>query len=483
MTMLFDRHRPRLDRALRTLRRDARLLPLIVGRSPPTAAELDGLAGRRFALEDAGTEQWVVAPPSPYGLPLDVRYGRAPPVRHLAAMAHAAPAWCTASLSARAGIALEALTRLEAMSPLLARALVHTTGEPAAVAFERSVPLALARGLAAIAEAYELMRRRQVPSEGRAPVPTLIEAPAREPLGWALPELFAALVTGGAVLVRPHPCAMLPLALVVDVVRDLVREQPASPDVVRLDVGQAAIEVPGMRQVRSPPPAGAGNPVIVDSTDDVDGLCRQVADALLLCAGQRRERPQTLFVPEDGLMTDRGHWPVAGLERRLRLALRLLAGDPAHGLRRRGAVQAPETIDEVAACARLGTVVHQGAMAPLRGFPAARTMGPVVVATTHEASYTPLRRGSLLFLVTTTNTAESIERAAFGAATAGTASAVVFSTDDRVVETVADALHTSRTDVTCNPLAGGQGAWPDGFGDEGLPPVDERFVEKYLETP
>ena len=54
------------------------------------------------------------------------------------------------------------------------------------------------------------------------------------------PGLFASLVTGNAVVVKPHPGAVLPLAITVSIAREVLAEAGFSPDLVTL-----AAEQPG----------------------------------------------------------------------------------------------------------------------------------------------------------------------------------------------------------------------------------------------
>jgi len=50
------------------------------------------------------------------------------------------------------------------------------------------------------------------------------------------PGLFAALATGNPVIVKPHSNAILPAALTVRVLRELLTEQGLDPNVVQLAV-------------------------------------------------------------------------------------------------------------------------------------------------------------------------------------------------------------------------------------------------------
>ena len=50
------------------------------------------------------------------------------------------------------------------------------------------------------------------------------------------PGLFASLVTGNPVIVKPHPHAVLPLALTVAVAREVLTEYGFDPNLVTLAV-------------------------------------------------------------------------------------------------------------------------------------------------------------------------------------------------------------------------------------------------------
>ena len=49
------------------------------------------------------------------------------------------------------------------------------------------------------------------------------------------------------------------------------------------------------------------NTVVVDSTDDFAGMCRNIAFSLALYSGQMCTTPQNILVPRDGIATDEGH--------------------------------------------------------------------------------------------------------------------------------------------------------------------------------
>ena len=59
-------------------------------------------------------------------------------------------------------------------------------------------------------------------------------AAARSRRGTAIPGLFASLATGNAVIVKPHPGAILPLAITVRIAREVLAEAGFDPNVVTL---------------------------------------------------------------------------------------------------------------------------------------------------------------------------------------------------------------------------------------------------------
>ena len=186
MSTLFDRHRALLDGALAALG-DARLLDAFPGGSERQDLRRDRARGRarrlrgaaRAAVRPAGPPR--IAPGRGRGLALgagarhhlsrrrrrDARRRRPRPP---------APAWAAATPETRVGVCLEALARLNAMSFEMANAVMHTTGQAFAMAFQAGGPHAQDRGLEAVAD--------RLGRDVAAPPPTAIWA---KPQGKAAP--------------------------------------------------------------------------------------------------------------------------------------------------------------------------------------------------------------------------------------------------------------------------------------------------------
>ena len=150
--------------------------------------------------------------------------------RHSAAL----PAWRDAGPEGRTGVCLEILARLHGQVFELANAVQHTSGQAFVMAFQAGGAHALDRALEAIAYAYAEMTRTPGDRAVGEARPGRAAADGEDvhvvPRGVALvigcntfptwnswPGLFASLVTGNPVVVKPHPGAVLPLAITVQV--------------------------------------------------------------------------------------------------------------------------------------------------------------------------------------------------------------------------------------------------------------------------
>ncbi len=325
MTAFVDAHRETLDRALAAIADRGYWSNYPESPSPRVygeAAAADGLAayeahlGRRFDLNQPGTVGWVGAERSPYGPELGVTYPQADLDVLLAAAREAMPAWRDAGPELRAAVCVEIVDRINKRSFELANAVMHTSGQAFVMAFQAGGPHAQDRALEAIAVAYSEQTRvpataRWEKPQGKRPPLVMEKTFTVVPRGIGLvigcstfptwnsyPGLFASLATGNAVVVKPHPAAILPLAITVSIARDVLAEAGFSPNLVTLVAenpgGTVASELAVRPEVRIVDFTGstafgqwleeharqaavytekAGvNMVLVDSTDDYAGM-------------------------------------------------------------------------------------------------------------------------------------------------------------------------------------------------------------------
>ncbi|HWC45767.1 MAG TPA: phenylacetic acid degradation protein PaaN, partial [Casimicrobiaceae bacterium] len=351
---LFEKHRATLDRALEAIATRGYWTPYPESPSPRNYGEgaaaagkaaFDALANQRFPLTQPGTTGQVGAERSPYGIKLGITYPKADVDALMAAIESAEASWRKAGPEAWVGVSLEILDRINKASFEIANAVMHTTGQAFVMAFQAGGPHAQDRGLEAVAYAWDQMRR--VPGQAMWEKPQGKGDPVRMekqfrvvPRGVALvigcstfptwngyPAIFASLATGNAVIVKPHPNAILPLAITVRIAREVLRDAGFDPNVVTLvahdagdDTAQGLALRPEVkivdftgstangrwleehaRQAQVYTEKAGVNQVIVDSTGDLKGLVRNLAFSLALYTGQMCTAPQNIYVPKTGI--------------------------------------------------------------------------------------------------------------------------------------------------------------------------------------
>lgn len=461
-------------------------------------AAFDALLGKPFDLDQPSDAGRVGGEVSPFGPVLGVTYPAAKPATLVATAKAAMKSWAKATPQARAGVCLEILSRLNRQSFLIANAVMHTSGQAFMMAFQAGGPHAQDRGLEAVAYAYDEMSR--VPAHVRWQKPqgpkdplvldktfrivprgvALVIGCATFPTWNSYPGLFASLATGNAVIVKPHPGAILPLAITVRIARDVLAEAGFDPNTVLLSPDSA--EKPIAKDLVTHPdvaiidftgsPAfgawvrehGAGklvyteeagvNSIVIHSTDDLRGMTGNIAFSLSLYTGQMCTAPQNIFVPRAGIETDQGHKSFDEVAEAIRVAIDKLLGDPQRAAAVLGAVQNEATIERIDTARKLGKVVRDSG--PVEGMEGARSATPLVVAVDgkDEAAYLEERFGPVSFIIATDGTQDAIARAAGSAREKGAITASLYSTDEAVIEEAADAFAEAGVSLSVN-LTGG----------------------------
>ncbi|MGH9488112.1 MAG: phenylacetic acid degradation protein PaaN [Terriglobales bacterium] len=487
---LFAKHQETLDRALAAIDQRGYWSPFVEMPSARAYGEkanddgraaFEALIGHPFPLQQVATAGEAGHEISPFGPVLDIRYP-CPDLDSLIAAAQAAMAgWRSAGPETWVGVALETLVRLNRRSFEMAYAVMHTTGQAFMMAFQAGGPHAQDRGLEAVAYAWQQMAR--VPAsavwekpQGKNPPLRMEKRFTIVPRGLALvsgcstfpnwngyPGLFASLATGNAVIVKPHPSVILPLALTVQTARQVLAEQGLDPNLVTLAAHNEGDDLPQRLALRpevklidftGSPAHGewlernarqalvytekAGvNAIVIDSTGDFAGLASNVAFSLALYSGQMCTAPQNIFVPRGGIATPAGPLSFADVCAGLADALRKLLGDPARAVEILGAIQSPAIL------ARL----EQSSQAPPEAvllasqtithpqFPQARVRTPLLLRAeaAAEASFMHEIFGPVAFVIATASTAESLALAGRGARERGALTFSVYSTDSGVL--------------------------------------------------
>jgi phenylacetic acid degradation protein paaN len=493
---LVDKHREVIDAAVHAIgsrefysRYPESPSPRVYGEEAGPAGQraYDAHVGRRYeALASqpllAGRDDaWVGAEVSPYGPVLGVTYPHygADQLDELLAQVRAAvPAWRDAGPEVRAAVCVEILDRINARSFEMAHAVMHTSGQPFVMSFQAAGPHAQDRALEAVA--YALVEQRRVPAEA------VWEKPARgEPLRmvkrfhvvprgiglvigcntfptWnSYPGLFASLATGNGVVVKPHPRAVLPLAITVEVCREVLAEAGFDPDLVVLAAegdGEglakplATHPLVGVVDYTGGPGFGtwleqnahqaevytekAGlNTVLIDSTDDLRGMANNLAFSFTLYSGQMCTAPQNVYVPRDGIDTDEGRLSFDQVAERIADAVRKLTGDDAKAVQLLGAAVNPDVVARADGAGSMGREVLASRPVTHPDFPDATVRTPALVAVdAADEAYLSECFGPVAFVIATDSFDAALTRFVETVREHGAMTASVYSTSPEVLD-------------------------------------------------
>ncbi|MFE7463450.1 phenylacetic acid degradation protein PaaN [Streptomyces sp. NPDC057499] len=541
--LLSEKHRPTLDQALDAIRTRGYWSPhpehpkaYGEGGAPGSLSAAEGKAAfdavlnTRIDLGQPGTDGWAGSEVSPYGPALGVEYPHADADILLPVMRAAMPAWRAAGPETRALVCLEILARINARTHEFAHAVMHTSGQAFLMAFQAGGPHAQDRGLEAVAYAYEEQTRTprgvdwSKPQGKRDPL-QLRKAFTAAPRGIALligcntfptwngyPGLFASLATGNPVLVKPHPRAVLPLALTVRVAREVLAEAGFDPNLVAL-----AAERPGegiakslalrpevriidytgstafgdwledhARQAQVYTEKAGVNTIVVDSTDDYRGMLSNLAFSLSLYSGQMCTTPQNLLIPRDGITTDTGDRTYDEVVTDIAAAVTGLLGDDARANALLGALVNPDVKARLEAAPELGEVALASREVTNPEFPDAVVRTPVVIkldATKpdDEKHYLSECFGPVAFAVAVDSTADAIELLRRTVRDRGAMTVGAYTTSPEVERAVEDVCLDESAQLSLN-LTGGvyvnqTAAFSDFHGSGGNPAANAALCD------
>ncbi|MGF6547664.1 phenylacetic acid degradation protein PaaN [Paraburkholderia youngii] len=508
---LFTKHEDTLHKALAALETRGYWSPFAEMPSPKVygeTANADGEAAfkahldKTFDLDQPSAGETVGAEVSPFGFPLGVRYPKADPNALIAASTTAQREWRAAGPQTWIGVSLEILARLNRASFELGYSVMHTTGQAFMMAFQAGGPHAQDRALEAVAYAWDQLRR--IPADahwekpqGKNPPLAMHKRYTVVPRGIGLvlgcctfptwngyPGLFADLATGNTVIVKPHPGAILPLALTVRIARDVLREAGFDPNVVTLlatepndgALVQQLAQRPEIKLIDFTGSTQNGtwlernahqaqvytekagvNQIVIDSVDDIKAAARNIAFSLALYSGQMCTAPQNIYVPRGGIRTADGTLSFDEVAQSLAGAVQKLVADPARAVELLGAIQNEGVVQRIDEAAKLGRVLVASQTLEHPAFAGARVRTPLVLqldAATDHAQFTKEWFGPISFVIATDSTAQSLDLAGEIAAEHGALTLAVYSTDDAVLETAHEASIRGGVALSIN-LTGG----------------------------
>ena len=366
---------------------------------------------------------WRGEEDSPYlGESLGIKYPFSTTDKLVGRAKKAYDVWRKISVEDRAGILIESLERVKSRFFEMAYATMHTTGQGYMMAFQASGPHGNDRALEAIAAGYEEIKR--FPSQvvwdkpmGKFNI-TLDKEWVAVPKGisvvigcstfptWnTVPGMYASLITGNPVIVKPHPKAVYSIAIVVEELQKVLKEQGLDVHICQLgaDTSEHLItkELAEHNDVKLIDFTGNSefgtylenikgktvftektgvNSIILDSCDDIDKVMANLAFSLSLYSGQMCTAPQNFFIPESGVKTSNGIISFDECVAKFKEQVSGLANNPKAGPFVLGAVQNPATMERVKNAASIGgdvVLAPEDIENPM--FSNARTCAPAVL--------------------------------------------------------------------------------------------------------
>ena len=403
--------------------------------------------------------------------------------------------WRYTPVDSRAAVLLSSLERVSKRFFDIAYATMHTSGQSFMMAFQASGPHALDRALEAITLGYKELLSLPHTAEWEKDMGKMSIKVKKtwQPMGrgislaigcstfpvWnSLPGIYASLITGNPVIVKPHPGAILPIAIVVAEIQrallnaglpaEIVQLAPDSADkpIAKLlaeaddvkiidytggnDFGDYLEKQEG--KIVFTEKAGV-NSVILDSCDDLKPVVQNLAFSLSLYSGQMCTAPQNFFIPAKGIRVGGQYMSFDDVAQALKEAVVGLVQHPKMGAGTLGAIQSVNTYQRADGISKLGgkVILEQQEVTNLE-FPGARIHTPVLVELDADDYDTFSKElfGPIALLIKTETTDHSLELASNLAREKGAISSALYSVDDDVKHKAMRIMEQSFTPLSIN---------------------------------
>lgn len=465
-------------------------------------AAFEAQLGRPFDLDQPGEIGRSGEEVSPFTRrPLDIEYPASDPAALISAAQIAREDWRRLAYETRIALCLEMAQRLYARNFEMAHSVMHVAGQSYTQAFSGSGPNALDRGIEALAYAAKAMRdvlpaarwdrtfgKENISLDKRYTLVSrgigLVICCASFPTWNAYPAMFASLATGNPVIVKPHPIAILPMAIVVQECRKILSEYGCDPNLVTLaidtldapvaqrfidDLAVQIVDFTGSPRYGShlertvtgkllfTETAGL-NSVVLESCDDLAATATAIARATCLFSAQMCTSPQNIYVPAGGIKTADGHRTIDEVASALVDAIDNIADNPSVAAGIMGAVQAEASceivrrLEDRAVQDPDAQILRRPTPYPHPDYSDARTMTPLVVAlpSGNAALYAEEHFGPVMFVIAAPDGDAAVAEATALARRHGAISSYLYSTDEAFIDRSLDVYGTSGMNLSIN---------------------------------
>lgn len=464
-------------------------------------ARFEAMLNTDFPLEQPGEIGRTGAEISPYTQqPLGISYPKVDVDSLYQSIGKALPSWRDSTVETRVGICLEMLDRCANQLFENAHATMHTAGQSYIMAFAGSGANALDRGLEALVYAYKAMKdvpetatwQRQFGADGEAKLEkhyklmprgiSVAVCCATFPLWNGYPALTASLATGNPVVLKPHPSAILPVALMVKACRDVLSESGFDPNLVSM-VADTREEPATMALLEHPDTAiidftgsptfgnwieqncrsaqvyteTAGcNSVVIESTDNLDGMAKAIAHSLCQASAQMCTSVQNIHIPADGIEVNGEAVSFETVSQALVKAVDQHLADDKNAAFLCGTLVTDDIFNTLerlrAAGSQRGKILRESAPYNNPGFPKARTATPLMIEVTQAEQdlYREELFGPISFIIKGDSAEHCLAAATKDAKERGAITSHVYSIDNSFLDQAQDAYNLAGASVACN---------------------------------
>ena len=402
--------------------------------------------------------------------------------------------WCNTTIETRTGILLEVLERIKNRFFDITYATMHTTGQSFMMSFQASGPHSNDRALEAIIHGYIEQTKYVSKVDWIKPMGKfdlkvhknykpiakgvgLVIGCSTFPIWNTVPGLFANLITGNVTIVKPHPKAVLPIAIVIAEIQKVFKENNIDVNTVQLAVDSISnpitkqlAEHPTVKLIDYTGGSDFGNYIeslskttftekagvncaIIESVSDIKAVMQNIALAVSLYSGQMCTAPQNIFISEEGIKTSEGVVSFDEVAKLLCDSITELVDNPKAGSPTLGAIQSDITMKRVADSENIGGIV----MLKSKGikneeFLDARIATPTVILFGRGQSdiYSKEYFGPIVFVIKTNSTKDSISLAKKVVEEKGAITCAAYSTDEAVMKEIEEEMNSVFVPVSFN---------------------------------
>jgi phenylacetic acid degradation protein paaN len=285
------------------------------------------------------------------------------------------------------------------------------------------------------------------------------------------------LITGNVSIVKPHPKAILPIAIVIGELQKVFTENgidantvQLAPDTLDNPITKLLAEHDSVKVVDYTGGSEFGNyieslnktvftekagvnSIIIDSVDDLKTVMSNIAFSASLYSGQMCTAPQNIFIPANGISTNEGLTSFDDTVLALCGAITSLVDNPKAGAPTLGAIQSELTVNRVKHLHELGgNIVLESKSIVNEEFKDARTATPAVIVM-DESDYNLYNKecfGPIVFVIKTSSTESSIALAKKLSFEKGAITCGAYTTDKKTMQTIEDEMNEAYTPVSFN---------------------------------